>query len=63
MNTKIQTKNAEITVKVVKVEGGYQVQSELNAKNGQHNTAYGKTYKSHKRAEREAAEWVKFQVK
>lgn len=65
-NQTLKIRNAEITIKVVKVEGGFQVQSALNCNEPgreQQLMAYGKTYKSQTRANKEAAKWVEHQQK
>lgn len=57
------TNTAKVEIKVVKVEGGWRVESTLtNTAPVQNSTAYGKIYKSQKRAEKQAAEWIAYQL-
>jgi hypothetical protein len=58
----INHKNAQITVKVVRTSSGYQVQNHLTSE-AQNGILYGKTYKSEKRANAEAAKWIEYQIK
>jgi hypothetical protein len=60
-NQTILQSEAEIKIKVVLTSAGYQVQSTISTAHQEH-TAFGRIYKSEKRANNEAAKWVKYQM-